>query len=374
MVNAMENRQRIVRLTPLEQVLRRIDDSVEPARPRDMRTAGALGSTLAEDVVIADPHPATPLALVDGFAVYAEATSDAGVYAPTFLLDPREVAFGRALPPDSDAVAPFGSVTWREGQGEVHAAMTPGEGVLLPGADAGKGELLRHSGDRLRAIDVAAMQALGVTTVWGRRPRVRIARVGRGRNDIADAISDWLAYVVASEGCEPVVARPGSDIGPLITLGGADGVMLVGGTGMGSSDESVHALARTGTVEAHGIAISPGETAAFGIANSRPVLLVPGRLDAAAAVWLLIGRVMLARLRGGTENGPSGKNTLTVKVTSTVGLTELVLVRRVSGGVEPLASKYLPLASLSHADGWIVIPAESEGLPAGSRVIVRPLP
>lgn len=83
---------------------------------------------------------------------------------------------------------------------------------------------------------------------------------------------------------------------------------------------------------------------------------------------------MLARLRGGTENGPSGKNTLTVKVTSTVGLTELVLVRRVSGGVEPLASKYLPLATLSHADGWIVIPAESEGLPAGSRVIVRPLP
>ena len=370
----MENRQRIVRLTPLEHVLRRIDESVEPARPRDMRTAGALGSTLAEDVVIADPHPATPLALVDGFAVYAEATSDAGAYAPTVLLDPREVAFGRALPPDSDAVAPFGSVTWREGQGEVHAAMTPGEGVLLPGADAGKGELLRQSGERLRAIDVAAMQALGVTTVWGRRPRVRIARVGRGRNDIADAISDWLAYVVAGEGCEPVVARPGSDIGPLITLGGADGVMLVGGTGMGSSDEFVHALARTGTVEAHGIAISPGETAAFGIANSRPVLLVPGRLDAAAAVWLLIGRVMLARLRGGTENGPSGKNTLTVKVTSTVGLTELVLVRRVSGGVEPLASKYLPLATLSHADGWIVIPAESEGLPAGSRVIVRPLP
>ena len=162
----MENRQRIVRLTPLEHVLRRIDESVEPARPRDMRTAGALGSTLAEDVVIADPHPATPLALVDGFAVYAEATSDAGAYAPTVLLDPREVAFGRALPPDSDAVAPFGSVTWREGQGEVHAAMTPGEGVLLPGADAGKGELLRQSGERLRAIDVAAMQALGVTTVW----------------------------------------------------------------------------------------------------------------------------------------------------------------------------------------------------------------
>ena len=34
------------------------------------------------------------------------------------------------------------------------------------------------------------------------------------------------------------------------------------------------------------------------------------------------------------------------KVASTVGLAELVLVRRVADGVEPLASKYLPLATL----------------------------
>jgi molybdopterin biosynthesis enzyme len=62
------------------------------------------------------------------------------------------------------------------------------------------------------------------------------------------------------------------------------------------------------------------------------------------------------------------------KIASTVGLTELVLVRRVADGVEPLASKYLPLATLAHADGWIVIPAPSEGLAPGGQVIVRPLP
>jgi len=62
------------------------------------------------------------------------------------------------------------------------------------------------------------------------------------------------------------------------------------------------------------------------------------------------------------------------KVASTVGLTELVLVRRAADGVEPLASKYPPLATLAHADGWIVIPAASEGFPPGARVAVRPLP
>jgi molybdopterin biosynthesis enzyme len=83
---------------------------------------------------------------------------------------------------------------------------------------------------------------------------------------------------------------------------------------------------------------------------------------------------MLTRLRGGAENLSSYKSTLIGKIASTVGLTELVLVRRVADGVEPLASKYLPLATLAHADGWIVIPAPSEGLAPGAQVIVRPLP
>jgi MoeA C-terminal region (domain IV) len=51
-----------------------------------------------------------------------------------------------------------------------------------------------------------------------------------------------------------------------------------------------------------------------------------------------------------------------------------VLVRRVPDGIQPLASKYFPLAALAQADGWIVVPAASEGLPAGTRVRTRSLP
>ena len=40
----------------------------------------------------------------------------------------------------------------------------------------------------------------------------------------------------------------------------------------------------------------PGETTALGFAGDRPVLLLPGRFDAALAGWLTIGRRMLARL------------------------------------------------------------------------------
>ena len=359
---------------PLEDVMRRIAERVQPVSLRPTQIAAALGATVARDIVVTELHPAVPLALIDGWAVHAELTADAGPYAPAVLPGLREVAVGEALCGDGDAVAPFEAVTWRGGNGEVHAAMTPGDGVLMPGGDAGVGEVLRQTGHRLRAVDVAAMQALGIAWVHARKPRVRVARAGQDSNDIADAIADWLASAIAADGGEPVSAKLGGEVGELLAGDGVDAVAMIGGTGAGAHDNTVQALKQTGAVEVHGIALSPGETAAFGIVNSRPVLLIPGRLDAAVAVWLLIGQMILARLRGGTEPLSWRKSTLIGKISSAVGLTELVLVRQAGDGVEPLASKYLPLATLVQADGWIVIPAASEGLPPGASVTVYPLP
>jgi len=374
MVLPVAHRQRTACLMPLDDVMRRITERVHPSAPREMQAAAALGATLAQDIVATGQHPALPLALIDGWAVQAELTTDAGPYAPTVLPQLPELAVGEALCADSDAVAPLEAVTWRGGNGELHAAMTPGEGVLMPGTDASIGEVLRQAGDRLRSVDVAAMQALGMRWPTVRKPRIRVARAGHGRNDLAEAIADWVACAIAADGGEPVTTIPGEDLESLLTGDGVDAVVMIGGTGSGPRDRTVHALRRVGTVEVHGIALSPGETAAFGMANSRPVLLMPGRLDAAVAVWLLIGRATLARLRGGTEHLTSRKSALIRKVTSTVGLAEFVLVRPVGDGVEPLASKYLPLSALAQADGWILIPAASEGLASGALVTVFPLP
>jgi molybdopterin molybdotransferase len=374
MMGPLEHRQRIAHLTPLEDVLQRVAQRVQPAAPREMPVAAALGSTLAQDIVVEDPRPAAPLALIDGWAVHAELTADAGPYTPTVLSHLREVAVGEALRGNGDAVAPLEAVTWRAGAGHVHAAMTPGEGVLMPGTDAGAGEVLRQAGHRLRAVDVAVMHALGITGARVRKPRVQVVRAGPGCDDITDAIAGWLAHAIAADGGEPVATTPGRDVQAVLAGDEADATAMVGGTGAGPCDNAVHALRKIGAVEAHGIAVSPGETAAFGIVNSRPVLVLPGRLDAALAVWLFIGRAMVTRLRGASEHLSSRKDTLIGKIASTVGLTELVLVRHAGDGVEPLASKYLPLATLAQADGWLVIPAASEGLPPGARVTVYPLP
>src|SRR5262249_15237655 len=153
------------------------------------------------------------------------------------------------------------SVMWRGDKGEVHAAMTPGEGVLMPGTDACAGEVLRQAGHPLRAIDVAAMRALGISSARVRKPRIRVVCAGRG--GIVDAIADWLASAIIADGGEPVAATPGFAAEALLSGDGTDAVVMIGGTGTGARDGSVHALGRAGRVEAHGIALSPGETSAF---------------------------------------------------------------------------------------------------------------
>jgi len=133
-------------------------------------------------------------------------------------------------------------------------------------------------------------------------------------------------------------------------------------------------LARLGRVEMHGIAVSPGETAAFGFAGERSVLLMPGRLDAALAVWLLIGRLLLAKLAGGGIADTPAMLPLKRKISSTIGLAELIPVRCIDAMAEPLASGYLSFEALTRSDGWTVVPADSEGFVAGTLIAVNPWP
>src|SRR5262249_62149906 len=78
-----------------------------------------------------------------------------------------------------------------------------------------------------------------------------------------------------------------------------DAVVVIGGTGTGRNDTTVRTLASVGELLVHGIALLPGETTAFGTVGARPLLALPGRLDAALAAWHVLGRGMGARVGGG---------------------------------------------------------------------------
>ncbi len=365
--------QRIARLTPLHDVLVMIDERVRAVAPRRIPLAQALGRVLAADVAAAKVPPHA-IALRDGFAVDAATIADAGAYSPVPLAPPPpRIAAGDRLPDGSDAVLPSEAVQQRDGGIEIIAAVPPGDGVLPASGDATGEVPLRRDGDRLRSLDLAALGAVGIDQVPVREPRIRIVCGSAARTPMIDSALTMLARAVAASGAV-AIESDGVSLETALNQDEVDAVFVVGGTGSGDRDRSVRTLSRFGTVAVHGMALSPGQTAGVGFAGRTPVLLFPGRLDATLALWLLIGRQLVARLERGTVSETTELKALKRKVISTIGLTELIPVNCAEGMAQPLAAGYLSLTSLARSDGWIVIPADSEGFAAATPVAVRPWP
>jgi molybdopterin molybdotransferase len=351
---------------PLSAVLARIDAMVATVAPREVLPCAAVGKVMAGDVK-GTMRPQTAVALRDGWAVSSTLIQDASSYAPVPLPVAVRVDAGEAMPAGTDAVAEIDAIVLADGHAQAIAPVTSGEGVLPAGADAAAGAVLGREGYRLSAL--VAVSLAGRASV--REPRVRV--VGSRSDPIIKAATDLLAHAVTAAGG---VAMPDAPGGFEAALQGsdADAVIGIGGTGSGRRDATISTLARLGNVAAYGIAISPGETTAFGTIGTRPVLMLPGRLDAALAGWLLLGEPMLARLAGSREEPPALSAKLARKVASNLGLAEFVPVRLRDGAAEPLGARYLPLQTLAHANGWILVPPDSEGYPEGTTVVVRPLP
>jgi molybdopterin molybdotransferase len=365
--------QWIARLTPLGDALDLIESRAGAVVAHKYALPDNAGGILAEDIAVAE-RPAHAIALRDGFALEAASVADATPYSPVPLAStPHRVDAGDFLPDGTDAVARLDSIIFRGQAAEAIAPVFPGEGVLLAGGDASSRVPLRRAGERLRELDVAVLAAIGISEVTVRSPRILLGCGSARRTPMIDAALDILVRAVTGAGGRAKRARGDVEFFDQ-PLNDADAVIAVGGTGTGRNDGAVRALAQHGQVEVHGIAISPGETTAFGFIGKRPVLLVPGRLDAALATWLLIGRHLVAKLAGGVADDFSSMLPLKRKVSSAIGTTELVPVACSAGAAEPLASGYLSLTALARSNGWIVVPPQSEGFAAGTPVAVRQWP
>jgi molybdopterin biosynthesis enzyme len=253
---------------------------------------------------------------------------------------------------------------------QIAAPVAPGEGVLAKSGDAPQNSVLLAEGTRLRASDIAALMAAGVTRLQVRAPRLRIVNTKPG---VLEPATQFVAKAAEAAGASVSIEADGNLEGAF-RAGAADAVIGIGGTGSGRKDRSVIALSRSGTLHCHGVGLMPGDTSAFGHVEGRPALLLPGRIDAAVASWRVLGRALLARLAGGEARDAVQSVKLARKVTSTIGIAEFVPLRLSDDGAMPLATSFVSLQHLVQADGWMLVPAESEGHPAGTLVAMRPLP
>ena len=369
--------QRLSRLVPLAEVLARVEAIAQAVAPRVVDVEKAGGRVLAADVTADGPLPARAIALTDGWAVASDSVGDANPYAPVMLTPaPAFVETGEALPSGTDAVVPFDAVVVRGAIAEALVSAAPGDGVLAAGADSDPQRPLRRAGQKLRAIDIAVLRAAGIAEVSVREPRVVVicATLPEGAVDVVGPLI--VAAIEGAGGVAQIKRTNGNSetLEQALKDDGADAALVIGGTGAGPRDTSVRTLTRVGRVDVHGIALRPGETAALGAVDARPVLLLPGRLDAALAVWLTVGRALMARLTSASEAEPARTATLARKIASAIGLAEIVPVATCEGGVGPLASGYFPLQTLARAEGWIMIAPDSEGYAAGASVEVMRLP
>lgn len=362
--------QHIGRLTPLADMLGAIA-RCEPAEARDVAIAEALGCVLAGDVVSKCEMPAADTALRDGWAVHSEATRDAGPYSPMPLdPPPQQVDAFTPLPAGTDAVAPHDAITMTGGHLQIAAPVPPGEGVLPRSGDVAKSGILLKAGTRLRASDIAVLMLSGIEKISTRVPRLRIVNTKPG---LLEPVVQFVANAAKAAGATIIIESDGN-LENALRDRTSDAVIAIGGTGSGRKDRSVIALSRAGKLHCHGVALSPGDTSAFGNVEGRPVLLLPGRFDAAVASWLVLGVSLIARLTGEAPREIVRSAKLTRKIASPVGIAEFVPLRVDDEGATPLGSAFLSLQHLAAADAWMLVPAESEGYPAGTTIALRPLP
>ena len=359
-------------LAPLDEALALLARLAAPVAPRTTPLAAAIGLVSAADALAPADVPACRTALRDGWAVEAASVTGASPYAPvTPRWPPVWVEAGAPLPDEADVVLPPEALVGREIVEDAPAL----EGVRGIGDEMRAGALLLGAGERLTPMRYMALAAAGVASIEIRAPRLRLIMTGAPAPAAGDALSAALAAMSAAAGAvvEPVAVPDDAErIAAAIGSAGADAILVVGGTGEGRTDRSAEALAAAGELMLHGLALRPGETAGVGAVVGRPVLLSPGRPEAALAVFITLLRPLLGMLSG-AEAPAAERALLTRKITSTIGLAEVVFVRRVAGGAEPLGGAGLPIAQLLRADGAVLVNPGREGYPERAEIEVTPL-
>ncbi|MGH3802629.1 MAG: hypothetical protein ACRDTD_21385, partial [Pseudonocardiaceae bacterium] len=184
-----------------------------PDRVRTERLglAEAIGRVTAEPVWARRSSPAFDSAAMDGIAVRAADTVGASEAAPVTLIDFDVIDTGDPLPEGRDAVVMREHVQLGGEGAELVAAALPYQHVRSIGEDVAAGELLLPQGHRLRAVDIAAVAAAGVTEVAVcRRPVVAVLPTGDeirplgtepGIGEILDTNSLMLTGQAGEHGC-----------------------------------------------------------------------------------------------------------------------------------------------------------------------------
>jgi len=365
----------------------------------------AVDRILAADAIAPLDVPAFDRAAMDGYALRGAATAGASDYnrlalpvlgqalpgqpfaGPVRPDAAVRIMTGAPMPEGLDAVLPAEYASERAGQVEIAQPVAPGQHVGRRGEDLQAGAPALKSGRRLRAQDVGVLASLGLARVdVVRRPAVRILVTGNEVVPPGTAKTEYQIYDANSPMLRALVARDGGRVEQHARLGddaakirdallapGADVILVSGGSSVGAEDHAPRLLAEAGELAIHGVAMRPSSPAGVGRIGDALVFLLPGNpVSCLCAYDFFAGRAI--RLRGGRKaDWPHAvrKGVVARKIVSAIGRVDYCRVRLVDGRVEPIATSGAAiLSSTTRADGFVIVPAESEGYGPDAEVTV----
>ena len=378
-----------------------------------VQTREALGRILTEPVSAPHPLPAFPRSTVDGYAVQAQDTFGASGSLPAYLKLVGEILMGRSptvdvrrgetalvhtggtIPEGADAVVMLEDTQLiDDDEIEVYRAAGVGQNVLVEGEDVQRGDVVLEPGTVLRPQEIGGLMALGVTSVSvASLPRVGILSSGDevvspeitpGPAQVRDINSYSLGALIEQLGGKPILRGiiPDQREALLQAVKKAhqedDLILITAGSSVSARDitgEIIQSLGDPGVL-VHGISIKPGKPTILAVADSVPLIGLPGNPVSALVAGVLVLAPLIRHFLGIRRALPIPQvpATLSVNIVSQAGREDFLPVRLVESDdgyiAEPVFGRSNLIFTLVRADGLVHIPSAATGLSEGAEVKV----
>jgi molybdenum cofactor synthesis domain-containing protein len=395
----------------LEEARQLIAEACTPiSRTERVRLVDANGRVAAADVKSTRDVPPFSRAGMDGYAVRAEDTFGASRYEPKVLrvidkvytgevpsktVDAGtavEIATGAPMPQGADAVVMV-EETEKTGAESAESAVRiltpvyPRQNVGRQGADIVVGQTVIASGDVLNPSRIGALAALGSVDVEVfEKPTVAILSTGNEIADQGKALRPGQIYDINKYTLSTIIQEHGGIPTPHSTAqdtidaleraidAGAtcDLIVFSGGSSVGERDLILDVIGRKGEIVFHGIAVKPGKPTVFGTVNGKPVFGMPGYPTSCLSNAYML---LVPALRSMARLAPRHTATVTLpvgqRIVSTTGRHQFYTVRIVDGHAMPAFKASGDITSMSQADGYIEIPAQTDIVEKGELVEVK---
>ena len=391
---------------PLDEARQLIADACRPIdRTERVRIVDANGRVAAIDVTSTRDVPPFSRAGMDGYAVRAEDTFGATRYepktlkviekvytgqVPTKTINPGtavEIATGAPMPSGADAVVMVEETEKSDDHVRVLTPVYPRQNVGRQGADIVVGQKVIGRDEVLNPSRIGALAALGVAEVEVfAKPTVAILSTGNEIADPGEELKPGQIYDINKFTLSTIIAEHGGMPMPFATaqdtiealedaidaVASSDVLVFSGGSSVGERDLILDVIGRKGEIVFHGIAVKPGKPTVFGTINGRPMFGMPGYPTSCLsnAYMLLVPALRaIARLKPrhqATVSLPLGQ-----RIVSTTGRHQFYTVRIVDGQAMPAFKASGDITSMSQADGYIEIPAQTDIAEKGEIVEVK---